>query len=429
MHTTTAAPRSTRVWLTAGLILLAVNLRAAITAVPPVLPDLTRALHLTPTGISILTTLPVLCLGLFSPLAPRLTRRLGETGAITCALAAIGTGCVLRAAVMPVCLYGGTVLASAGIALGNVLVIAAVKQHYPDRLGMMNGLIMMVMALSGAVAAGTAVPLTTAAGWQGTLMLWGAPALAGILLWSYGFFAAPPSRSFAPIRPQQTGSLTGSRTAWAVIVFLGLICLAFYTLVTWLPAIMTADGYSSATAGTMVSVMLTLGIPLGLALPLAATRMHHQGPLVAVMVAAKVIGLTGILLVPAAGWIWILVLGIATGGSFPLAMTVLALRAPDAATAAKLSSLAQTGAYLLAGIGPFAIGSLHTLTGGWSTSLTVLLLLAVPELLAGLYAARPRFVTTRRPGRHRQRPPARIPPSPRSTAPVLEPKPSPLGRG
>jgi len=59
----------TRLWLLAGLILLTINLRAAITGMPPLIGQLQRVLALSGTQVSVLATLPVLCLGAFAWLA------------------------------------------------------------------------------------------------------------------------------------------------------------------------------------------------------------------------------------------------------------------------------------------------------------------------------------------------------------------------
>jgi hypothetical protein len=72
-RTPAAMPR--RWLLVAGLVLVALNLRPALTSVSPVLADIRATLGLSATGAGLLTTLPVLCLGLFAPLAGWLARR------------------------------------------------------------------------------------------------------------------------------------------------------------------------------------------------------------------------------------------------------------------------------------------------------------------------------------------------------------------
>src|SRR6266568_3545169 len=52
-----------------GLTALAFNLRAAITGVPPVFPELASRLNLSPTAIAVLAAVPVLCFAVFGPAA------------------------------------------------------------------------------------------------------------------------------------------------------------------------------------------------------------------------------------------------------------------------------------------------------------------------------------------------------------------------
>ncbi len=65
-----------RPWLLLlGLILVALNLRPALSSMAPMLSEISKTLGLSAAQAGLLTTLPVLCLGLFAPLAPVLARR------------------------------------------------------------------------------------------------------------------------------------------------------------------------------------------------------------------------------------------------------------------------------------------------------------------------------------------------------------------
>lgn len=95
----------------------------------------------------------------------------------------ITLGIVLRVVPVQPALYAGTVLAGAGIAMGNVLMPAVIKRVFPDRVGLLTGLAMMLMASSGAIAAGLAVPLDDAGGWRLALAVWAVPSLIAALAW------------------------------------------------------------------------------------------------------------------------------------------------------------------------------------------------------------------------------------------------------
>lgn len=403
--------RFTAIWTLVGLVLLTLNLRGAITGVPPVLGELQGTFGLTGVEAGVLATLPELCLGIFSALTPVLARRIGTQAAITVALLVLTTGLLLRVVPAQAALFTGTVLAGAGIATGNVLVPAVIKRVFPRHVGPLTGLAMMLMSVSGAAAAGLAVPLDHMGGWRLSLVVWAAPSLIAALVWCplalRGRKQPPESPADHADAHTPEGSLLRSPLAWSITVFMGMTSLMFYTLTAWLPQMMSDHGFAPATAGMMNSVIIIIGIPLGFVVPVVAARLRDQRPLVVGVVALMVIGLVGLLLAPRAGWVWVAVFGVATGSAFPIALTLLNLRSPTAAVTARLSGMAQSGGYLLAATGPLTFGVLHSVTGGWKVSVWLLLLLVVPELVCGLLAARPGLVrlSTTRPEGHTEQVP------------------------
>ncbi|WP_280723385.1 MFS transporter [Kitasatospora sp. MAA4] len=376
-------------------MLLAINLRAAITCVAPVLDNLRVTFGLSGVQVSILTALPVLCLGAFASLAPPLARRVGTEGAVTLSLLLITAGILLRVLPSPITLFTGTVVAGGGIAMGNVLLPVEIKRRFARRVGSLTGLAMMLMAATGALAAALTVPLDHSAGWRVALAVWAVPSLAATLLWGPRALRGRHERGHpVPADRRLAGepSLLRSPLAWALAAFLGLASLMFYVLTAWLPASMQDHGFAQAEAGMMVSAMMIVGIPMGFVVPVLAVRLNDQRPMILAVAVIMAVGLTGLLLAPRSGWVWVPVLGLATGSAFPLAVTMLSLRSPNPQVAARLSGMAQSVGYLLAGFGPVSFGLLHTLTGGWQVPLLLLLVLVVPETFFGLLAARPGFV-------------------------------------
>jgi CP family cyanate transporter-like MFS transporter len=378
-----------------GLVLLAVNLRAAITGVSPLLDELQHSFGLSSAAMGVLTTLPVLCLGVFAAAAPPLARRLGAETTLVGALMLIAGGILVRLLPAAIALFAGTALAGAGIAMANVLMPYVIKRAFPDRVGSMTGLAMMLMSGGAALAAGLAVPLDGMGGWRLPLAVWVVPALLAVAAW-IPLARRTPTDATPHTAPAENGgeSLLRSPLAWAITGFMGMQSLAFYVLMSWLPAVMKAQGFAAGTAGLMLSVMMTLGIPAGLVMPILAARMRDQRSLVIAVMALMGVGTAGLLLAPGAGWLWVVVLGIATGSAFPLAFTLITLRSAGPRIAARLSGMAQTAGYLLAGAGPLAFGVLHSVTGGWNVPLTVLLVWLVPETVVALRAARPAQIGT-----------------------------------
>lgn len=393
---TTLPPNSRRtaLWTLAGLILLTVNLRAAITSVSPLLDDLQQLFGLPSAAMGVLTTLPVLCLGGFAALAPPLARRLGAEVTLTGALVLITSGILLRLTPEPVALFAGTAVTGAGIAIGNVLAPYVIKRTFPRHVGALTGMTMMLMSGGAALPAGLAVPLNDAGGWRLALGIWAVPAVLAAAVWAP--LALRGRGGDRPPLPAETvdavgGSLLRDRVAWQVTGFLGMQSLAFYVLTSWLPAIMRDHGYAPATAGLMLSVVMLFGIPAGLVVPMLAARMRDQRPLVVAAMATMALGVA-LLQTPVGGWFCVIALGVGTGSAFPLAFTLISLRSPNPSVAARLSGMAQGVGYLVAGLGPFGFGVMNDVTGDWRIPLTVLLLWLVPETVIAWRAARPAYV-------------------------------------
>ena len=201
--------------LLAGILLLAVNLRAAITSLPPIFPELRNVLHISTAEEATLASVPVLCFGLFSGAAAPLSRMLGEERVLGAALALLAGGLLLRSADPPVLLFPGTIVASAAIALMNVLLPSLIKRRRPERAGLLIGLYLLSLSGGAVVGALIAVPVFTAAG-AGTaaarlsLGMWALPALLAAAMWlpQLRYRTLPP----AP-RPAASGAAACSR--WA----------------------------------------------------------------------------------------------------------------------------------------------------------------------------------------------------------------------
>ncbi len=379
----------------AAVVLTALNLRTAIASVPPLLDEMREAVPLTAAAAGVLTTLPVICMALGSPLAPVVARRVGTEAGLSLMALTVAAGILLRLVPTTAALYAGTIVAGLGIAVGNVLVPAIIKRDYPDRVGLMTGGYTMAISASGALAAGLTVPLEDAIGhgWRAGLAVWALPALVAAAVWvpwaARGAAAARTARALARPAPQ----LWRDPLAWRVTAFMGLQSLLFYSALSWLPALLRSEGIDREAAGGLLSLMLLAAIPTCLLVPVFAARRPDQRAAVALTLAVNAAGLTGLLVAPAAlAGLWVTLLGLAQGALLALALLFFSLRSPDGEHAAQLAAMAQTVGYLVAAAGPLVVGILRETSGGWTAPLVFLLAMLVPLLAAGLGAARARQV-------------------------------------
>ncbi|MEV6903053.1 MFS transporter [Amycolatopsis sp. NPDC051372] len=380
------------VLLAVAVVLTALNLRPAITSVGPLLAEMRGSLGASAIWASVLTTLPGLCFAGAGLAAPLLSRRFGIGSAIGFALAVLTAGLVLRVVDGQLVVLGGTLVATAGIALINVLIPVVIKDSFPARVGMMTGV--YTAALQGGGAAGSAgsPPLETAfGGWRLSLGSWAVLAAAALVVWliaSRGTGRAPkPAANAAGAR-----SLMRSPLAWIVTIFFGLQSFIAYVVMGWLPQVFIDSGVSKGDAGLLLGLISVIAVPISLVIPPVAARQGSQSWWIFGMGVCGVAGMLGLLVAPAfSPLLWSVLIGIGMS-VFSLALTVIALRARTGAETARLSGMAQGFGYLLAAVGPFVFGLLHDATGSWSVSLIVLIAVTCAQMAVGFLAGRPRFV-------------------------------------
>src|SRR5262249_48963281 len=132
------------------VMVVALNLRAAVASVGPVLPEVRAGLGLSGAGAAVLTMLPVLCFGLLAVAAPALSGRLGIEPVIMLALVLLAAGLLGGALGGAVPLLAGTVVVGGSIAVANVLLPPLIKRDFRAGTGTMMGLYTMSMAGSAA---------------------------------------------------------------------------------------------------------------------------------------------------------------------------------------------------------------------------------------------------------------------------------------
>ncbi|WP_430309231.1 CynX/NimT family MFS transporter [Pseudomonas sp. PONIH3] len=377
-----------RPWLLLlGLVLVALNLRPALSSMSPVLGQVSEGLGLSASQAGLLTTLPVLCLGLFAPLAPILARRFGSERVILGILLTLALGILVRSALGATGVFIGSLMAGASIGIIGVLLPGIVKRDFPQHAGTLTGVYTMALCLGAAMAAGATVPLTRHFddSWALGLGFWVLPALLAMLVW------LPQSRQGHGVHKvaYRVQGLWRDPLAWQVTLYMGLQSSLAYIVFGWLPSILIGRGLSPTEAGLVLSGSVIVQLVSSLSAPWLATRGKDQRLAIVVVMLVTLGGLFGCLYAPLEGlWGWAVLLGLGQGGTFALALTLIVLRSKDAHVAANLSSMAQGVGYTLASMGPFAVGLVHDLTGGWGAVGWIFAVLGIGAIVFGLGAGR-----------------------------------------
>lgn len=376
-----------------AVVLAALNLRPAVTAVGSVLDEIRESLGATSTWAGALTTAPGLCFAAAGSAAPWVAKRIGIAGSVAAALTLLTGGLILRVLDGQLVVLGGTLVATAGIALANVLIPVVVKESFTTRIGLVTGLYTGALQAGGALGSAVTPPLDDAfGGWRPGLASWAALSGLALVVW-LAVVRSRPGATHGEGSPQSTrGSFLRNKLAWIVTLFFGFQACVAYIIMGWLPEVFIDAGISRGDAGLLLGLISILGLPVSLIVPPLAARQGSQSWWILGLGMCGFAGVIGVLAAPgAAPLVWSILIGIGMS-VFSLALTTIALRARTGGDTARLSGMAQGIGYLFAAAGPFLFGLLHDLTGSWTVPFAMLLVVVVGQMTFGALAGRPRYV-------------------------------------
>lgn len=371
-----------------SLILVALNLRTLFPSFAVLLPEIARDLQLSASGASYLTTLPVLCMGVFAPLAARWSQRIGPDRTLLGAILVLSLAIALRGAGLPG-LFLGTLLGGAGIALGNVLLPVIIKRDFARHTGIMTGFYTMAICAGAAIAAAATLPLSSSlpGGWTAGLVFWSLPAGLAALAWMLQAGRFAPAGA-APRRPGATG-IWRQPLAWYVTGFMGLQSSLAFSVLGWLAPILRERGMDGVDAGLVVSVLILAQIAGCLVVPIIAMRCRAQRALAITLSAMAVAGILAMVFAPLSTvWPWALIQGVGQGGLLACALTIVVLRSPDIRVAAQLSAMSQSVGYVIAALAPWLIGALRDWTGDFASSGPLFIVIGAGLCVTGWGAGR-----------------------------------------
>lgn len=378
---------------------MALNVRTAVSSLSPIIPFIRDDFELSNLAVSFLGMLPPLGFALSGLIAPIITRRIGLEAALLTLLATIALGSVIRAVSGDWSLLSvGTMLALVGMGMGNVLLPVVVRKYFPDRIGSMTALYLVIVSIGAFSPPLIAVPVAEAAGWRVSLGQWAVVALIASIPW---LFALRQNKVEEPVVTQALTipisvrhvKIWKSPTAMAMVVIWAVSALNGYAIFAWLPQIlMDESGSTPAEAGILLALYAAMGIPAALSMPVLAVRYPNQAPLIYLSGILFFAGYGGLIFLPGWwSWAWVLLAGLGPI-LFPLNLALFNIRTRSQETLLRISGFAQGFGYLAAATGPLVIGVLHELTGTWTSSLWFLFLTAIPAMLAGRVIARQKTI-------------------------------------
>ncbi|MDN7905010.1 MFS transporter [Burkholderia diffusa] len=345
-------------WRLAAIVLVGLNLRPALAAIGPLLDMIQRATGIGDGAASLLTTIPILLMGLGALSARRLQRVTGIAGGVWLGVALIGFACASRIGAQHAwLLLASACCAGLGIAMVQALLPGFVKAHFSTRIGGAMG-VYSTSIMGGAVLASVVAPLAAARwGWLVALAGWALPAALAALAWPLAsrggdaLVSGPTSGSMVQARPSR------SPRAWRLAMFFGVATGAYTLVLAWLPPYYMRLGWSPTAAGSLLGGVTLAEVVAGLAISAMIDRLPDRRPALHAAIASLLAGLLVMLAAPEALALpAALLMGAGIGALFPLSLIVTVDHAATPADAASLTGFVQGVGYLIAGLFPFAAG-------------------------------------------------------------------------
>ena len=241
--------------------------------------------------VGLLGTIPVLCMGLFAPVAAYLSARLGTRRAMTLGLALIGLFGVLRGVVPSAWLVVLlTWPVGIGMGIGNALAPLAVRETVPDARATGTGVYTTGIQAGAAISAAVAVPLAAVlGGWRGALIALSVVSCGIAVAWSVlerGGEAHVRPPALVPRLPWRSG------TAWLLVAIFTSMASGYYGLNAWLSDAYIERGWSDHSAGLLLAAMGLTAIPTSFVIPWLSDR--HGGRIPWLFLAATVFAIGGV---------------------------------------------------------------------------------------------------------------------------------------
>ncbi|MFT4067415.1 cyanate transporter [Paraburkholderia sp.] len=357
------------VWLGA-IVVIGINLRPLLTSISPLMPTIRNATGLSFYGASLLTSLPVVAMGVGAFGAAALTRGVGEKRGVAIGLLAIALACAARwVASSGFTLLATALLAGAGVAAIQALLPAVIKQRFPARVPLAMGVFSASIMGGGGLGARLSPWVSRAANsWHAGLAVWALPACAALACWWLLVRRHPDSRATggSAVSPAPAFSPWITRRAWTLGLYFGIVNGGYTSLVAWLPAFYQQRGASVEASGSLLAAMTVFQAASALLLPLAAAPFRDRRPWLMLGLLAQLAGVLGLIVLPdAAPLLWVGVAGAGLGGVFSLTLVTAMDHSADHRVTGQLVAFTQGIGFVVAAVAPLVAGGVRSWSGGF----------------------------------------------------------------
>jgi len=334
------------------IFLVSLNLRPIIAVIGPIFNFLQEETKLSSAELGMLTTLPVIMMGVASLLATRFIKYIGEVKCIALGLLLIISTSIIRyMGHNSTSLLFSAILGGAGIGVIQSTMPSYIKRYFPNNSNTLMSLFTTGIMAGAAIMAALASPLLTRYGLSVTLGSALLPAVIGIISWL---------SCIKKENNQQLKIITSAQPPikkWYLMIFFGIGTGTYTLVLAWLPPYYVENGWTADQSGYILGTLTLTEVISGFIISSVIYKINDKRLLLFSVLAMILCGLLYFIILGANSAITpVILLGLGIGALFPLSLIVALECANSPQQAGSLLSFVQGGGYLIAASMPAVAG-------------------------------------------------------------------------
>ena len=334
------------------IFLVSLNLRPIIAVIGPIFNFLQEETKLSSAELGMLTTLPVIMMGVASLLGTRFIKYIGEVKCIALGLLLIISTSIIRyMGHNSTSLLFSAILGGAGIGVIQSTMPSYIKRYFPNNSNTLMSLFTTGIMAGAAIMAALASPLLTRYGLSVTLGSALLPAVIGIISWL---------SCIKKENNQQLKIITSAQPPikkWYLMIFFGIGTGTYTLVLAWLPPYYVENGWTADQSGYILGTLTLTEVISGFIISSVIYKINDKRLLLFSVLAMILCGLLYFIMLGANSAITpVILLGLGIGALFPLSLIVALECANSPQQAGSLLSFVQGGGYLIAASMPAVAG-------------------------------------------------------------------------
>lgn len=360
------------------VFIVALNLRLGISSIPPLIGLIKQDLQLNNFQVSLLTSIPVICMGVMAFGVKKMQQQLGRDRSILFCLFLLAFGMASRIVFSNyVSLVISAIVIGFSIAIIGPLLSGLIKEYFPQQTGLLIGVYSISMGVGSAAASNFSLSLAKNS-WSFALGSWSVLAIIAGIVW----FFVMGKKGTQSVSKASKGFPLKSVQAWKMVLFFGLQSGMFYGVSTWLVELLVQKGFSRGEASQYLTLYVIVQMVFSFVIPVL---MDHWGSTRSWILICGCLILFGVGCLLTNTFFLLLVgimlIGFGLGGYFPIAM-LLPLQASDDPLEASLwTGMVQSFGYIVGGVIPILLGILVDIFQSFNVFLYVMIILCGGILL------------------------------------------------